>query len=97
MTNYSKALTNLHRPRLLVRAARFGLADYVRERDLKRIMRTSSMPSPRTAVARLMATEADLEETRLAGEASYSASRHVDVMIALMAEVSLLPAAADKA
>jgi hypothetical protein len=40
---------------------------------------------------RLLNEEERLEATRRAGEASYSASRHIEVLIALMNEVRLLP------
>lgn len=84
-------LTNLRRPHLLIRAARFGLVDYNRSRDLKRVMRTPHLPGPATALARLIDEEARLEDTRRAGDAAYSVTRHVELLIALMAEARLLP------
>lgn len=84
-------LSRLRRPKLLVRAARFGLADYSRERDLRRLMRAPTAPSPTVAVARLIEEEARLEEVRTLGGAAYSPARHVEVLIALMAEARLLP------
>jgi len=91
MTDILQILAKLHRPRLLVRAARFGLAEYNRDRDLKRVMKSGSTPSPARAVSSLMAEEAVLEETRQTGSSSYSVRRHVEVLIALMAEARLLP------
>ncbi|MDA5094837.1 DUF6477 family protein [Aliiroseovarius sp. KMU-50] len=91
MTDALDLLKNLHRPRLLIRAARFGLVDYNRDRDLKRLMKSSSTPAPARAVDRLVEQEARLEEHRQAGDAGYSVARHVDVLIALMAEARLLP------
>jgi Family of unknown function (DUF6477) len=91
MTDIMQILANIHRPRLLIRAARFGIEEYSRERDLKRVMRTATPPSPLRAVNSLIAEEARLEETRKAGDATYSVARHVDVLIALMAEARLLP------
>ncbi len=84
-------LTSLRRPRLLVRAARFGLRDYNRERDLRRLVRSEAIPAPSTAVSALMAEEARLEETRRVGDAAYSPARHVELLIALIAEARLLP------
>lgn len=46
MNDVTTLLNALRRPRLLIRAARFGLNDYNRNRDLKRVMRTSTAPSP---------------------------------------------------
>jgi len=91
MSDTKTLLKSLRRPRLLVRAARFGLADYNRDRDLKKLMRIPATPSPVRAVDSLIAQEAELEGTRKTGDASYSVARHVEVLIALMAEMRLLP------
>ena len=91
MTDIMQLLSSLRRPRLLIRAARFGIADYNRERDLKRLIREPSAPAPERALTRLMSEEAHLEDTRTNGDASYSVARHVDILIALMAEARLLP------
>ncbi len=84
-------LSRLRRPKLLIRAARFGLADYDRERHLRRLMRAPVAPAPLAAVPRLLEEEARLEDIRKAGGAAYSPARHVEVLIALMAEARLLP------
>ncbi|MGC9369815.1 MAG: DUF6477 family protein [Paracoccaceae bacterium] len=92
MTDPLTVLRALRRPRLLIRAARLGLAEYRRDRDLARLVHSPRPPTPAQALARLLDHEERLEETRRAGDASYSISRHVDVLIALMAEARLLPA-----
>lgn len=89
MTDFRALLADLRRPQLLIRAARFGLADYRRERDLRRLI--NSQPAPDRAVQRLLSEEERLENDRRAGEASYSVNRHIEVLIALMSEVRLLP------
>ena len=89
MTDFRALLNDLRRPRLLIRAARFGMEDYRRERDLKRLV--PSPLSPARTVPQLIAQEERLEEIRRAGDAAYSVARHIDVLIALMAEVRLLP------
>ena len=89
MTDFRALLSDLRRPRLLIRAARFGLAEYHRERDLRRLL--TNPTSPERAVPRLLQEEEQLEETRRAGDATYSVARHIEVLIALMAEVRLLP------
>ena len=91
MTDLRTVVTSIRRPRLLVRAARAGIGDYRRDRDLCRLMRTPHLPSPSGAVTSLLEEESALEETRRNGDASYSVLRHVEVMIALMAEARLLP------
>lgn len=88
MSDFRKILANLRRPRLLMCAARFGLEDYRRERDLRRLVRCGL--SPEDTVPSLMSVEAELEQTRIAGDASYSVARHIQVLIALLAEAQLL-------
>jgi len=88
MTDFRTLLAQMRRPHLLIRAARFGVQEYRRERDLRRLGAPSG-PLER-AVTRLFQDEAEMEETRRAGDASYSVARHIEVLIALMAEVRLL-------
>lgn len=91
MTDFRTLLADLRRPRLLIRAARFGVADYRRDRDLKRLINASTRARPEAAIPQLISTEEQMEETRRAGDAGYSVSRHIEVLIALIAEVRLLP------
>jgi hypothetical protein len=88
MTDIRIMLANLRRPRLLMRAARFGLGEYRRERDLRRLVNPSA--SPEVTVPHLLSVEEALEAGRLAGDAGYSPARHIDVLIALLAEAQLL-------
>ena len=88
MTDFRALLADLRRPQVLIRAARCGLADYRRDRDLRRLL--DGKPSPDRAVLRLLGEEERLEDIRQAGEASYSVTRHIVVLIALMSEVRLL-------
>lgn len=88
MSDYCKTLAALRRPRLLMRAARFGLGDYRRDRDLRRLIHQSG--SPEVTVPSLLSAEEELEATRQAGDASYSVARHIEVLIALLAEARLL-------
>jgi hypothetical protein len=90
MTDCLATLKTLHRPKLLIRAARHGVESYNRNRDLKRVLRATSIPRPGTAVSQLMEREAELEETRKAGDTTYSVVRHLDALIALMAEARLI-------
>ena len=90
MSSHLELLSSLRRPRLLVRAARIGLGDYVRDRDLRRAFSGRAMPSADEVVPELMRREADLEERRLSGYAGYSAARHVHVLTAIMAEARRL-------
>lgn len=91
MSDLLSIVAELKRPRLLIRAARAGLVDYNRNRDLRRLMRTTEAPAPERAVRELLATEAELELTRRKGDTTYSFVRHIEVLIAMMAEAQLLP------
>jgi len=72
------------RPRLLIAAARLGLADYRRARDLPRLLRGAE--GSQDAVARLEELEADAEAARRAGSPLWNGARHVELLIALLAE-----------
>ena len=86
MSDIRILLANLRRPRLLMHAARFGLGEYRRERDLRRLVAAGA---PEETLPQLLSVEERLEATRLAGDASYSPARHIDVLIALLGEAQL--------
>jgi Family of unknown function (DUF6477) len=88
MSDFRKLLSEMRRPALLMRAARHGLSDYQRGRWLKRLALTET--TPERTVAQLFSVEEHLEETRISGDASYSIAQHIDVLIALLGEASLL-------
>lgn len=92
MTDFRNSLNTLRRPALLLRAARFGLADYRRDRDLKRLLRQDATGGPEKTLPRLIETEEALEQIRQAGDARYSLSHHIEVLIALIAEMTLMAA-----
>ncbi|MCB1387555.1 MAG: hypothetical protein KDK12_00125 [Rhodobacteraceae bacterium] len=95
LLNALAELTALRRPRLMLRTARFGTMDYVRETDLKRILRLPATPAPGAATLRQLI---DLEgrheamRTRPPHEVGnpWRAARHIEVLIALIAEARLL-------
>jgi Family of unknown function (DUF6477) len=93
MTDLAIILAALRRPKILVRAARAGVVDYRRDRDLKRILRQPRTAAPQAAIGHLIDEERRLEEIRAAGEATYSIQRHVAVLTALLAEARLVPGA----
>jgi hypothetical protein len=90
MSELLRIVSELRRPRLLIRAARFGLLDYNRNRDLKRLLHGQAVPHPENALEALLSAEADLEQTRLRGALDYSLTRHIDILIAVIAEERLL-------
>lgn len=93
MTDLATVLNALRRPKILVRAARAGIVDYRRDRDLKRLLRQPRGPAPAQAIGTLLAEEHRLEANRTAGEATYSIQRHVAVLTAILAEARLIPSA----
>lgn len=85
--------TNLRRPRLLISAARHGLQDYRRDRDLRRLLpdrAQSPNQAPGDALPRLIAAEAEIEETRRSGSAGYDLARHIELLIAMLAEARIV-------
>jgi hypothetical protein len=91
MSDFRSHLSTLKRPSLLIRAARLGLPDYRRDRDLRRLMGTATPPPPQVSVPHLIEAEDRIETSRQEGASAYSATRHVDLLIALMSEAQLLP------
>lgn len=92
MNDIFSLLKALNRPQLLIRAAQCGQVDYNRTRDLRRLLKVNTPPSPGAAIMSLMAHEEDLEEKRMTGDAGYSIARHVEVLIAMIGEARLLRA-----
>lgn len=84
----------LRRPAALVRAAVAGQARWRRERDLRRLLRSETLPAPGHALPRLRAEEDRMNAARQEGAADYDLHQHVLLMIAVLAESRLLPAAA---
>jgi len=83
-------LRSLRRPPLLIRAARHGIAEYRRDRDLARLLGQPVPAGPGQAVIRLLEEEAMMEDARLADSGTYSMTRHVALVVALMAEAQAL-------
>lgn len=82
-------LTALRRPALLMRAARFGAAEYRRDRALRRHLGIGPLPGPTEALVRLLDIEVWHEACRQSGDAAYSVRRHVDTLIAVLGEARL--------
>ena len=76
----------LKRPDLLVRAARFGLDDYCRDRDLRRCLKTEMLPSPARALVELLQIEKQINSERCDRLGTYRAATHIAVLTAIMAE-----------
>ncbi|MFD0858000.1 DUF6477 family protein [Roseovarius aquimarinus] len=87
------ALDSLRRPRLLIRAARIGAAEYRREAHLRRHFGYGTLPRSAAALARLVEMEEALNDQRKVGTSGYSATRHVEILIAMMGEARILRSA----
>ncbi len=76
----------LKRPQILVRAARFGLDDYRREPHLRRCLKIDEAPTPGKALVLLLDIEKQINSVRETNNGDYRAARHIDVLVAIMAE-----------
>ena len=93
MLDIHSRINNLRRPNLLVRAARFGVDAYNRTVLLARYLSVDPAPSPASVLMQLFEIERDMNNARLAKAGRYQVSRHIDVLVAIMAEAQLLRAA----
>ncbi len=93
MLDLLSLLHTIRRPRLLIRAARFGMDDYRRDIHLPRLLGHGRQPRSGAALARLIEMEADLNDLRKENAAGYSPVRHVEILIAMMGEAQILRAA----
>lgn len=89
MDQSAHGLQTTIRPRLLVVAARHGLAHYDRARSLGRLLGLpmgQALPDPAAAQAVLMRREAEMERARRDHDAGWHPAEHVLVMTALLFE-----------
>ncbi len=91
MTNLKNALESIHRPKTLMRAAKSALGNYDRSTGLQRLLGKSDKIRPEDALRELLPLEQDCETRRQTGRIAYSVARHLEVMVAIIAEASLLP------
>ncbi len=89
MTSPQQLLQSLNRPQLLVRAARVWLPEFNRDRSMRRIFPGMVPPLPGRGFDALMEQERAIDAIRREGAASYSAARHIEVLVALIVEARL--------
>jgi len=92
MTDALAILKSLRRPRLLTRAAHIGLEDYNRDRSLRRLIPAPGSPESRQVLEQLVEQEAEADQCRREGSASYSPAHHIELLVALIAEARLVTA-----
>lgn len=96
MQDIISRLNALHRPQLLMRAARIGAENYRRVTHLRRLLNYSTLPRSGPALMQLIDLEADLNAQRKMADAGYSLIRHVEVIIAMIGEARMLRATLDE-
>lgn len=94
MSEMMQYLDSLHRPRLLVRAARAGATRYNRSRHLGSLLGAVPPASQAARLSTLIMREAEIEGVRQSGCATYSVTKHVYILTALMAEARMAKAEA---
>lgn len=87
MTEAVEKVAQLRRPRLLVRAAQMGLEQYNRTRQLARLL--PDTPAGPKAFPALLCAEEEADKERRSGAATYSAARHIELLVALLAEARI--------
>ena len=85
-----KEFTALNRPRLLLRAARLGLADYRRATHLPRLLGEALPTHGGLALRHLMEKETALNAQRRLGAIGYCVADHLDLLIAMLDEARRL-------
>jgi hypothetical protein len=92
MQDVLTTLNALHRPHLLMRAARIGAHEYKRKSHLPRLIGYGQTPKHVPTLLKLMEYEGDLNTLRKASDSAYNVMRHIDVLIAIVGEARLLRA-----
>ncbi len=92
MLDIQTRIRRLQRPNLLIQAARFGLEDYNRGPFLRRVLNTEKVLKPVEALIQLLELEAIINDERTTKQATYSIARHVDILIAIIAEAETMRA-----
>ncbi len=86
MQDIQSQVRQLKRPGLLVRAARFGLDDYRRTRELARLLPGQGMTTHGPVLMALLDAEREVNDLRIAKNAAYTLITHIDLLTAIMAE-----------
>lgn len=92
MLDVKTYLKTVHRPKLLLQAARINLARYNRERHLGHVLkeRLPTRMGPRECLMYLIDEERHQNTERLEKAASYEISHHILVLTAMLAELGRL-------
>lgn len=87
------SLASLKRPKLLVEAARHGSATYMRSRDLRSLIAGQPQKTNEQILESLGVQERLLDHDRRENATTYSVTKHIAVLSALLAEMRVSQAA----
>lgn len=90
MTDLLGQMASIQRPSLLVQAARIAAQRYRREKHLRPLLGSSHLPRHTVALLRLSEIESEMNARREIRNATYSVTRHIDVLTAMVAEARLI-------
>ena len=88
MNAYIETLSNLSRPKLLIRAARAGLSSYRRGAVLKSLPGIPTESTGANLINALLEMETKFDTERRAANIDYRVQKHIAVLTALIAETS---------
>lgn len=89
MQDLRTRVSRLRRPATLIRAAKAAAKNYAREKLLRRIFSDDSeLPKTGPAILRLLELEAETNQLRKCRNPEYSASRHLEIIVALRGETA---------
>lgn len=92
MQDILSILQTLHRPQLLMRAARIGAVEYRRSAHLPRLLGYGRIPKTAAALLKLIEYEDELNIQCKSGESAHNLVRHLDDLIAIVGEARILRA-----
>lgn len=85
--NMNSVPVSAKRPRVLIRASQIACKEFVRERDLKRVLGSTKIPKPGAALDTLSQIESRMDTARREKAAGYNVRAHIMVLAALMTEL----------
>ncbi|MCA1284582.1 DUF6477 family protein [Salipiger bermudensis] len=96
MHDLTSLLHSLHRPRLLIRAARIAAEEYRRDPHLARVLGVPTPEHRGAALLQLIEIEGLMDERRKARDGAYSVARHVETLAAVIGEARLMARPEDR-
>lgn len=86
---FQSNITQIKRPRILIKAAQISAKAYNRDRVLKRLLRVTTLPTHGNAIQKLQEYESIQNDARQSGDASYKIQTHIAILGALLGEMYL--------